>query len=132
MAGNAVSAAGGKMRRRSTRRSVEATTSIFMPEDSSSTTSPGSGMRPSISLTRPSERGGFVAVAQIAQIGRLAEEIRQLIDGKVAGDQPDAARLALRVFDGRLLFVLVFDVADDLLQQILNGDQARRRRHTRR
>jgi hypothetical protein len=45
--------AGGKTRRRSTRRSVEATISIFMPTDSSSTTSPGSGMRPSISLTRP-------------------------------------------------------------------------------
>ena len=53
------------------------------------------------------QRGGFVGFVEIAQAGLLAEEVRQLIDGKAAGNQPDAAGLALRVFDGRLLFVLV-------------------------
>ena len=54
MAGVAVSSAGrGKIRSRSTRRSVDATTSMRRPASSSSTTSPVSGIRPSISLTRP-------------------------------------------------------------------------------
>ena len=44
---------GGNTRSRSTRRSVDATTSIRRRIGSSITTSPACGMRPSTSLTRP-------------------------------------------------------------------------------
>ena len=66
------------------------------------------------------ERGGFVGLAESAQAGLLAEELRQTIDGEVAGDQPDAAGFALRL---GIVIVLIVDFADNLFEQVLDGDQ---------
>ena len=57
------------------------------------------------------EGRGFVGLVEIAQAVLLAEEIGQLVDGKAAGDQPDAAGLALRIFNGYIHLMLVADVA---------------------
>src|ERR1039458_4268041 len=45
------------------------------------------------------EGGGFVGFVEIAQGGLLAEEVGQLSDGKAAGNQPYAARFALRLLN---------------------------------
>ena len=100
---------------------MEATISTRRPRGSSETTSPALRDAAFDFADQAAEGGGFVG---FVEIDRLAEEVAELIDGKAAGDEPDAAGLALRLFDWRVGLVLVADVADDLLQQIFDGDQA--------
>ena len=64
-------------------------------------------------------------------VGQLdAERLVHVVDGHPAGD---AQRPVGEVLDARLLdVVLVGDLADDLLEEVLEGDDARRCRRTRR
>ena len=109
------------MRSRSTRRSVEATTWMRRPLSSNNTTSPGSGMRPSISLTSPPS---VVASYSSVHAHFFAKETWQLIHREIAGDDPNTAGLALRIVDVRIFLMLVADVADNLFEQIFDRHQA--------
>ena len=67
------------------------------------------------------QRRGFVA---FAQLHRFAKKVAELIGGEAARHEPRARRLPLRLLDLRVGLVLVANVADDLLQKILDGDEA--------
>ena len=54
----------------------------------------------------------------------LAEEVGKLIDGKVAGNEPDAAGLALRLFDGVSSSCSSWMLPTICFEQVFDGDQA--------
>ena len=91
------------------------------PALSSITTSPTRGMRPSTSLTSPPT----VVASYSSPISNwIVEEVSELIDSEASRHDPGPVGLLLRIFDGAILFMLVPNVADDLLEQVFNGDQS--------